>query len=83
MTLRKTFPDSSVGAVHTAPGDFPSGKKGDVLTVEFIVLGIPCLGLNSGPAFKQTKHSPKAPQLKRFSASKHERQSTLLLYVQQ
>jgi len=48
----KTFPDSSVGAVHRAPGDFPSGKKGDVLTVEFTVLGIPCLGLNGGPAFK-------------------------------
>lgn len=46
-----TFPDSSVGAVHHAPGDFPSGKKGDVLTVEFNVMGIPCLGLNGGPAF--------------------------------
>ena len=44
-----TFPDSSVGAVHHAPGDFPSGKKGDVLTVEFNVMGIPCLGLNGGP----------------------------------
>jgi 2-polyprenyl-6-hydroxyphenyl methylase/3-demethylubiquinone-9 3-methyltransferase len=43
-----TFPDSSVGAVHLAPGDFPSGKKGDVLTVEFTVMGIPCLGLNGG-----------------------------------
>jgi 2-polyprenyl-6-hydroxyphenyl methylase/3-demethylubiquinone-9 3-methyltransferase len=49
-----TFPDSSVGAVHTAPGDFPSGKKGDVLTVEFTVLGIPCLRLNGGP---EVKHS--------------------------
>src|SRR6516225_3595857 len=47
----KVFPDSSVGAVHRAPGDFPSGKKGDVLLVEFTVLGIPCLGLNGGPAF--------------------------------
>ena len=47
----KTFPDSSVGAVHAAPGDFPSGKKGDVLTVEFTVMGIPCLGLNGGPNF--------------------------------
>jgi len=46
-----TFPDSSVGAVYRAPGDFPSGKKGDVLTVEFSVMGIPCLGLNGGPAF--------------------------------
>jgi predicted 3-demethylubiquinone-9 3-methyltransferase (glyoxalase superfamily) len=45
----KTFPDSSVGAVHRAPSDFPSGKKGDVLTVDFTVLGIPCIGLNGGP----------------------------------
>lgn len=51
----RVFPDSSVGAVHRAPGDFPSGKKGDVLTVEFVVMGIPCLGLNGGPAFKQTE----------------------------
>jgi predicted 3-demethylubiquinone-9 3-methyltransferase (glyoxalase superfamily) len=50
-----TFPDSTVQAVHRAPGDFPSGKKGDVLTVEFTVLGIPCLGLNGGPMFKQTE----------------------------
>jgi predicted 3-demethylubiquinone-9 3-methyltransferase (glyoxalase superfamily) len=48
----KTFPDSSVGAVYRAPGDFPSGKQGDVLTVEFTVMGIPCLGINGGPAFK-------------------------------
>ena len=47
----KTFPESSVGTVHHAPGDFPSGKKGDVLTVEFTIMGIPCLGLNGGPAF--------------------------------
>jgi 2-polyprenyl-6-hydroxyphenyl methylase/3-demethylubiquinone-9 3-methyltransferase len=47
-----TFPDSFVGAVHRAPGDFPSGRKGDVLTVEFTVMGIPCIGLNGGPAFK-------------------------------
>ncbi|PSR12534.1 hypothetical protein C8255_26515 [filamentous cyanobacterium CCP3] len=51
----KTFPDSSVDAVHRAPGDFPSGKQGDVLTVEFTVLGIPCLGLNGGPAFKHSE----------------------------
>src|SRR5947209_12005076 len=51
----ETFPDSSVGAVHRAPGDFPSGKKGDVLTVDFTVLGIPCLGLNGGPAFKHNE----------------------------
>jgi 2-polyprenyl-6-hydroxyphenyl methylase/3-demethylubiquinone-9 3-methyltransferase len=45
----ETFPDSSVDAVHKAPADFPSGKKGDVLTVQFTVLSIPCLGLNGGP----------------------------------
>src|SRR6187399_2949108 len=50
----ETFPDSSVGAVHYAPGDYPSGKKGDVLTVHFTVMGIPCLGLNGGPATKHT-----------------------------
>jgi 2-polyprenyl-6-hydroxyphenyl methylase/3-demethylubiquinone-9 3-methyltransferase len=49
------FPDSSVTAVHRAPGDYPSGKQGDVLTVEFTVMGIPCLGLNGGPAFKHTE----------------------------
>jgi predicted 3-demethylubiquinone-9 3-methyltransferase (glyoxalase superfamily) len=49
------FPDSSVGKLFRAPGDFPSGKKGDVLTVEFSVLGIPCLGLNGGPAFAQSE----------------------------
>ena len=51
----QTFPDSSVDAVHLAPGDFPSGKKGDVLTVEFTVMGIPCLGLNGGPAFQHNE----------------------------
>ena len=50
-----TFPDSSVDAVHCAPGDSPSGKKGDVLTVEFTVLGVACLGLNGGPAFKHNE----------------------------
>ena len=50
-----TFPDSSVGAVLRAPGDFPSGKQGDVLTVEFTVLGIPCLGINGGPAFSHSE----------------------------
>ena len=49
------FPDTAVTAVHRAPGDFPNGKQGDVLTVEFTVLGIPCLGLNGGPAFRQTE----------------------------
>ena len=51
----KVFPDSSVGAVLRAPGDYPSGKQGDVLTVEFTVLGIPCLGLNDGPEFKHSE----------------------------
>src|SRR5437588_11007294 len=50
-----TFPNSKVLAVHKAPGDFPSGKEGDVLTVQFTVLGIPCLGLNGGPAFKHNE----------------------------
>lgn len=48
----KTFPDSRVDAVTHAPGDFPSGVAGQVLTVEFTVLGIACLGLNGGPAFQ-------------------------------
>jgi len=47
-----TFPDSSVDAIHHSPGDYPSGKQGDVLTVEFTVMGIPCIGLNGGPAFQ-------------------------------
>jgi len=51
----ETFPDSAVTAVHRAPGDFPGGKQGDVLTVQFTVLGVPCLGLNGGPAFRQTE----------------------------
>ena len=51
----QTFPDSPVRAVHRAPSDFPGGKAGDVLTVEFTVLGIPCLGLNGGPAFPHTE----------------------------
>jgi predicted 3-demethylubiquinone-9 3-methyltransferase (glyoxalase superfamily) len=50
-----TFPDSSVGAVMRAPTDYPSGKAGDVLTVEFTIAGIPCIGLNGGPAFKQSE----------------------------
>jgi predicted 3-demethylubiquinone-9 3-methyltransferase (glyoxalase superfamily) len=50
-----TFPDSRVGAVLHAPGDYPSGRQGQVLTVEFTVLGIPCVGLNGGPAFKHTE----------------------------
>ena len=51
----QTFPNSEVGAVHRAPADFPSGKKGDVLTVEFTVMGIPCLGLNGGPIFQHSE----------------------------
>ena len=50
-----TFPDSSVDAVLRAPGDYPSGKAGDVLTVQFTVLGIPCLGLNGGPEFRHSE----------------------------
>ena len=51
----KTFPDSAVTAVHHAPGDYPSGKHGDVLTIEFTVCGIPCLGLNGEPQFKHSE----------------------------
>ena len=51
----ETFPDSAVGAVFHAPSDYPSGKQGDVLTVAFTVLGIPCIGLNGGPAFRQSE----------------------------
>jgi len=50
-----TFPDSKVTAVHEAPTDYPGGKKGQVLTVEFTVLGIPCLGLNGGPIFPHSE----------------------------
>jgi predicted 3-demethylubiquinone-9 3-methyltransferase (glyoxalase superfamily) len=50
----QTFPNSAVGAVHRAPGDYPAGKKGDVLTVEFTVMGVACLGLNGGPAVKHS-----------------------------
>ena len=50
-----TFPDSCVTAVHLAPLDYPSGKAGDVLTVNFSVCGIPCLGLNGGPAIKHSE----------------------------
>lgn len=50
-----TFPDSTVGAIHRAPGDYPSGKKGNVLTVEFKVAGVSCIGLNGGPTFKHNE----------------------------
>ena len=51
----ETFPDSSVDAVHRAPGDYPAGKEGNVITVDFTVMGIPCLGLNGGPEFKHNE----------------------------
>jgi len=51
----KTFPDSKVGAIMRAPGDYPDGKQGDILTVEFTVAGIPCMGLNGGPLFKHNE----------------------------
>ncbi|MBD9381104.1 VOC family protein [Achromobacter sp. ACM02] len=51
----QTFPDSAVGKILRAPGDYPSGKQGDVLTVEFTVAGVPCVGLNGGPAFKHSE----------------------------
>ena len=51
----KTFPDSSVGAVHRAPGDFPSGKEGQILTVDFTLCGIPCMGLNGGPMIQHNE----------------------------
>ncbi|PMR72530.1 VOC family protein [Billgrantia endophytica] len=51
----ETFPDSSLDAVHRAPGDYPAGKEGSVLTVEFTVLGVACLGLNGGPAFQHSE----------------------------
>ncbi len=50
-----TFPDSKVSSVFYAPSDFPGGKKGDALTVIFTVCGIPCMGLNGGPVFKQSE----------------------------
>ncbi|MBC2664266.1 VOC family protein [Novosphingobium flavum] len=51
----ETFPNSSVGTAHRAPADFPSGKEGDAITVDFTVLGVRCVGLNGGPAFPQTE----------------------------
>lgn len=51
----ETFPDSSVDAVDKAPGDYPSGSEGDVITVDFTVMGIPCLGLNGGPTFRHSE----------------------------
>ena len=51
----QTFPDSAVGTIFRAPGDYPAGKEGDVLTVAFTVMGIPCIGLNGGPEFKHSE----------------------------
>src|SRR5882724_2273642 len=51
----QTFPDTAVTAVHRAPGDYPGGKQGQVLTVEFTVVGVACLGLNGGPVFKHSE----------------------------
>jgi predicted 3-demethylubiquinone-9 3-methyltransferase (glyoxalase superfamily) len=51
----ETFPDSRITALHHAPADYPDGRKGDVLTVEFTVIGIPCIGLNGGKYFTQTE----------------------------
>jgi predicted 3-demethylubiquinone-9 3-methyltransferase (glyoxalase superfamily) len=51
----RTFPNSAMGRVHRAPADYPSGKKGDVLVVEFTVAGVPCMGLNGGPEFEHSE----------------------------
>jgi predicted 3-demethylubiquinone-9 3-methyltransferase (glyoxalase superfamily) len=51
----ETFPDSAMGAVIRAPGDYPDGQEGDVLVVEFTVAGLPCIGLNGGPTFKHSE----------------------------
>lgn len=51
----ETFPNSSVGAVHRAPGDYPDGKQGDALVVDFTVCGIPCIGLNGGSHYKHSE----------------------------
>ncbi len=51
----ETFPASAVGAILRAPGDYPSGKEGDVMLIEFVVAGIACIGLNGGPTFKHSE----------------------------
>lgn len=51
----QTFPDSAVGTIFRAPGDYPAGKEGDVLTVAFTIMGIPCIGLNGGPEFQHSE----------------------------
>ena len=70
----RTFPNSAVTAVHHAPGDFPAGKQGDVLTVDFSVLGIPCLGLNGGPAFPHSEAFS-------FQVATDDQAETCLLYT--
>ncbi len=49
------FPQSHLGVIHKAPSDYPDGKTGDTLVVEFVVAGIPCIGLNGGPQFKHSE----------------------------
>ena len=49
------FPDSYMGSIHRAPGDYPDGKAGEVLTVDFVVAGIPCMGLNGGPHYQHSE----------------------------
>ena len=51
----RTFPDSAVNAIHRAPADYPDGKEGDVITVDFTVLGVACIGLNGGSTFKHSE----------------------------
>jgi predicted 3-demethylubiquinone-9 3-methyltransferase (glyoxalase superfamily) len=51
----ETFPDTKVGAIHRAPGDYPAGQQGDVLVVHFTVAGIPCIGLNGGPSIRHSE----------------------------
>lgn len=51
----KTFPNTKVTAIHKAPSDYPMGKAGQVITVEFTVMGIPCIGLNGGDVFKHSE----------------------------
>jgi 2-polyprenyl-6-hydroxyphenyl methylase/3-demethylubiquinone-9 3-methyltransferase len=51
----KTFPNSAVTGIHAAPGDYPNGKEGQVLTVEFTVVGVACMGINGGPTFKHSE----------------------------
>jgi 2-polyprenyl-6-hydroxyphenyl methylase/3-demethylubiquinone-9 3-methyltransferase len=78
----KTFPNSSVGAVLRAPGDFPSGKQGDVLTVEFTVIGIPCLGLNGGSNFKHSEaFSFQIATTDQSETDRYSRSSSFLQFV--